>query len=82
MQTYVKELLKNLVLHEKIKRYFRRPIRRVVAFWVIPEVRFLPERAGYNREHPKLTYNKIGPPPQHLGKHCCMCFMIVINARI
>ena len=57
MQAYVKQLLKNLVLHEEIKRYFRKPIRRAVASWVIPEVRFLPERAGYKREHPKLTYS-------------------------
>jgi hypothetical protein len=69
MQAYVKQLLKNLVLHEEIKRYFRKPIRRAVASWVIPEVRFLPERAGYKREHPKLTYSKTGRSPQHLGKH-------------
>jgi hypothetical protein len=63
MQAYVKQLLKNLVLHEEIKRYFRKPIRRAVVSWVIPEVRFLPERAGYKREHPKLNYSITGRCP-------------------
>jgi hypothetical protein len=55
MQAYVKQLLKNLVLHEEIKRLFRKPIGRAVASSVIPELQFMPERAGYKREHPKLT---------------------------
>jgi hypothetical protein len=51
--------LKTLVLHPDLKKLFRKPIRNVVAAWVLPEVQFLPERVGYNkREHPKLAYNK------------------------
>jgi hypothetical protein len=58
---YVKQNLKTLVLHPDLKKLFRKPIRKVVAAWVvIPEVRFLPERAGYKREHPKLAYSKTG----------------------
>jgi hypothetical protein len=74
MHAYVKQFLKSLVLHEEIKRYFRKPIRRAVAYWVIPEVRFLPERAGYKREHPKLTYNKTGRSPQHFRKYLLLVF--------
>jgi hypothetical protein len=74
MQAYDKQLLTNLVLHEETMRYFRKPIRRAVASWVIPQVRFLPERAGYKREHPKLTYNKTCRSPQHLGKHLLLVF--------
>ena len=60
IQAYVKQTLKTLVLHPDLKKLFRKPIRKAVAAWVIPEVRFLPERAGYKREHPKLAYNKTG----------------------
>jgi hypothetical protein len=74
MQAYVNLLLKNLVLHEEIKRYFRKPIRRAITSWVIPEVMLLPERAGYKREDPKLTYSKTCRSPQHLGKHLSLVF--------
>jgi hypothetical protein len=74
MHAYVKQPVKNFVLHEEIKRYFRKPIRRAVAAWVIPEVRFLHERASYKREHPQLTFNKTSRSPQHLGKHLLLVF--------
>jgi hypothetical protein len=60
IQAYVKQTLKTLVLHPDLKKLFRKPIRKAVAAWVIPEVRFLPKRAGYKREHPKLAYSKTG----------------------
>ena len=61
IQAYVKQTLKTLVLiHPDLKKLFRKPIRKAVAAWVILEVRFLPERAGYKREHPKLAYSKTG----------------------
>jgi hypothetical protein len=77
----VKKMLKNLVLHEEIRRFFRKPIRRAVASRVIPELQFLSERAGYKREHPKLTYNITGRFPLPLepkNSCCCLCFAIVI----
>jgi hypothetical protein len=37
------------------KKLFRKPIRKGVAAWVSPEVQFLSVRAGYKREHPKMT---------------------------
>jgi hypothetical protein len=74
MQAYVKQLLKKLVLHEEIKRYFRKPINRDIASWVAPEVRILLERAGYKCEHPKLTYNKTSRSLLHLGKHLLLVF--------
>jgi hypothetical protein len=43
-----------------LKEIVSKPIRKAVAAWVIPEVQFMPERAGYKREHPKLVYNKTG----------------------
>ena len=63
------------MLHPDLKKLFRKPIRKVVAAWVIPEVRFLPERAGYMREHPKLTYSKTGKLTGnhiffHIDEHC------------
>jgi hypothetical protein len=78
MHAYVKQLLKNLVLHEEMKRFFRKPIRRAVASWVIPELQFLPERAGYKREHPKLTYNKTGrfPLPLEQRNICCCLWSV------
>jgi hypothetical protein len=85
MHAYVKQLLKNPVFHEEIKRYFRKPIRRAVASWVFPELQFVPERAGYKREHPKLTYNKTSRFPLPLEQKnscCCLCFAIVIHVCI
>jgi hypothetical protein len=58
IQTYVKQTLKTLVLHPDLKKLFRKPTRKALAAWVTPEVRFLHERAGYKREHPKLAYIK------------------------
>jgi hypothetical protein len=85
MPAYVKQLLKNLLLHEEIKRFLRNPIRRAVASWVIPELQFLRERAGYKREHPKMTYNRKGRlslPLEQKNSCCCLCFAIVIPVCI
>jgi hypothetical protein len=64
---------------------FRKPIRKVVAAWVIPEVHFLPKRAGYEREHhPKLAYNKTCKLPR---KHILFniyysCLSIFCSVRL
>lgn len=60
MQAYVKYCIKKLVLSEAFNGFFTKSLRKVVASWEAPDVLFLPERAGYRREHPKLTYSKTG----------------------
>jgi hypothetical protein len=79
MHAYVKQLLKNFALHEEGNRYFRKPIRRGAASWVIPEVEFLSKRAGYKREHHKLIYNRTSRRHQHLEKNIC-CYLRFIIA--
>jgi hypothetical protein len=41
-----------------LKKLLRKHIHKAVAALVIPEVQFLPDRAGYKRKHPKLAYGK------------------------
>jgi hypothetical protein len=64
-RVHMKQTLKTLVLHPDLNKLYRKPIPKVVAAWVTPEVRFLLERAGCKREHHKLSYNKTSKLTSH-----------------
>jgi hypothetical protein len=56
----VKYYIKKLVLSEAFSGFFTKSLGKVVASWKAPDVLFLPECAGYRRDHPKLTYSMTG----------------------